>query len=80
MPAGQSVTVGAQEVIVCTWVDQIVLVTSPTGLVMYEDPAEEVGETVAVTPLDDVLPFSAPTEELDDAGTTVVEMAQLDVE
>lgn len=56
MPAGQSVTVGAQDVMVWTSVDQMVLVTSSTGLVVGEDPAGEVGEGVAVIPLDEELP------------------------
>lgn len=66
---------------VCTSVDQMVLVTSPADLVMGEIPAGDVDEATAVISLDDALSCSAPTVDVEDAGcTTVVERAQLDVE
>lgn len=81
VPAGQSVTVGAQEVMVCTSVDQIVLVTSPTWLDTGGVPLEVVGERVVIGPLEEVvLPCWASAEDVADAVTTVVVTAQLDVE
>lgn len=41
---------------VCTSVDQMVLVTSSTELAVSEDPAAEEGDEVTDTPLDVVLP------------------------
>lgn len=54
VPAGQSVTVGAHEVTVCTSVDQIVLVISPTWLDVVElvvpgRMTVETGKLVVVT-------------------------------
>lgn len=56
MPAGQSVTVAAQDVMVRTSVDQMVLVTSSTELAVSEDPAAEEGAEVTDTPVGVVLP------------------------
>lgn len=81
VPAGQSVTVGAQEVMVCTSVVQIVLVICPASVVAGEASLEEVIEMEAVGPLDRVgLPCWASAEEVHEAGTTVVPIAQLEVE